>query len=261
VKFVRRWGDGPLTAVIDGDYPTEADFQEIRDHHLPLEIWETPGKEHTLDFLSPVFAELTSLRVGGGSCNDLRGVESMTALESLGLSVESAVKVDLSVLPHLVMFAGRWKNFESLTKARSLKELRITGPDVNQLSAIEASLVKLQIFMSRKLVEVPVIPSSFGLQELSIYRSPNVNLGSINHYANLARLELSGCTHLTDAHALLQLPALSYLELENCPDVQQWETLAELRETRVRVIGKNPFTPEFRRAATSTGLWSFPSRM
>jgi hypothetical protein len=250
--------NGPRFAVVEGSVPSPGEFARIRQERLGVQVLGMPAKLTDLDFLEPIFDCVTELRVNDYQCKDARAVEKMSRLTKLGLGIDPRTNVDLSVVRSLKFFAGPWKHFESVIGCESLDELRMTTPDPQALEQLRSDLSTLKIFMSRKLTTIPMIAASTGLRELSIYRTPNLDLTNLPFYRRLASIELTACTTNTGVEGLLESKELKKLTLENCTHIENWELLDALSGVRVRIIGKNPFSKAFQESVEPSTLWTFP---
>jgi hypothetical protein len=240
MRVARLGGFGPRVAIIEGEVPSAREFARIRRRSLPVQVLRMPPGHQGLEFLQPIADCIEDLRVNDYRCIDARFIEAMPRLRSVGLVIDARTAVDLTRPTKLSIFAGPWRHFESLVECRNLVELRVTSPDPEALAGMRSSLTRLDIFLSRKMVEIPIIAASAGLRELSIYRTPVLDMSRIDFYEELRRLELDTVKSVTGAEALLRLGRLDELTMEKCADVGGWESLAGLTAARVTVIDRNP---------------------
>lgn len=249
---------GPRFAVIDGEMPSPRQLKRLRRKGLCVHVLRMPPGEHSLEFLDPVAEVVQELRVTDYACTDARRVERMPSLRQLGLGIDARMSVDLTKAEKLEMFAGPWKRMESVVDCVGLSELRISNPAPGVLDGLRSSLTRLDIFGASRLSRVPTIPASARLQSLTIFRAKSIDLAPLANYGKLRRLELDSCKTVLGATVLTGMANLEEMILEKCAEIDGWECLEAVRVARVRVIDRNPFDAEFRRAVAERGNWTFP---
>jgi hypothetical protein len=252
------FGFGPTYAIFDSDSVSEDDFRLVRAGRLPLYILTIPDGGSSLDFLEPIFDVIEELRVQTYDCRDPRAIERMPRLRSLGLHLDAQFSTDLSGLEHLTLFAGPFKKFESVARCHHLTELRISSPTPAAFRDFDSPLERLEIYSGSRLAGVPRLARPELLNRLTVYSVGAFDLSNLALCENLSELEFDRCKELTNTAVLLELPALTKLEFENCPQMDDWIALANLHVPNIVVARKNPFDLEFRETVGSSGRWTFP---
>lgn len=252
-----RHNDDAIHAAITGSVPTAEEFAVVRTRRLPVHVLEMPSGTNDLSFLHPISDELADLTVTSLDCKDAREVENMRALQHLALWIDAKFDVELSTLP-LKSFAGPWKHFSSINRCSSLEELYLTSPDADGLGALQSSLRSLTLTSASKMDAIPRIESSERLQDLTIHGARRLDLSGLAHFQELRSVHLESCKTVESIRTLLSLPALEYLCLESCPQVENYESIKELKASQIKIVGKNPFDAHFQASVADRKRWSFP---
>ncbi|PIE46533.1 MAG: hypothetical protein CSA42_08050 [Gammaproteobacteria bacterium] len=171
-----------------------------------LRLSESAGwKSDDLSFV----AELTQLRgieIYSWKVKDIKPIQDLINIESIGLQCEFEEQIDFSVFNNLIDCHLMWRpKCESLFSCTSLKTLNIDKYPYQDFIGLKSLtlLERLQI-TSRKLESVK------GIEEL----------------AELKILDLFNCPKLSSLHGIENLASFHTLELENCKKIDDLNTIS-----------------------------------
>ena len=253
-----RNGNGLSFANYDGSGFVPADWDYLRSEMLGLNVIGLPPGEHGLEALKPAYGWLRSLRVNSASCTDLRLVRELKDLDSLAIGGLVEHGLPASDLPGLESFSGPIDNFPGIEHLPSLRSLGVVWAS-HKIRTITAPLRQLAYTEKARQAGLPALAHPELLESLEVDFAKNLDVSTIGTYRNLRELTFHHCRVITGARSLCDL-ALDTLVIENCPDMEGYESLTTLSVARAHVVGRNPFGARFREevAARVDCEWTFP---
>jgi len=238
---------------------TEADLPVIealggRLTFIPLDVADFAS----IEIAAPVVRDLY---VDAGLATDLRVLESFTRLERLHVqAAKSKFSVDLTRLPHLRSYAGRFRNFESVLSVGTLRSFETTRMPWELVEEFEAPLEELELWHARPITEVPQLKSSSALRWLRMNGCAELDLSGLRTYRRTLRtLGLSDIGKVTSAESLLELN-LESLGIGDCRNIEPIDPLVTLDFPEIGIAGSNVFDTAFRSQVRHPEKWSFPPR-
>lgn len=246
--------------VIMGAMPSSGDWAEIEAEGYGIRLFDYPG---TIESLLPYSRHFRHLNVTAGPTTDLHVLPRMTQLELLFIAGVINEVLDLSPLTNLHTFgAGQAHRVTGVFDNPALRKLFVTWGS-HKWAPIEAPLTQCTIRSAQKLANVTSLKLAHPeeLLELQIYDGKSLSLEGIGELSAIRRLSFTSCK-LSNASALQELPMLEYIYLEDCT-LDELRSVSELRDLKVKVVGRHPFGRDLVAAAVNGGLladWEFPPR-
>jgi hypothetical protein len=241
-------------AVIDGVLPTVDEWKRIFSERALINVISMPGSANSLDLLVPHANSIVRLAVNSSSCTDLRAIERMPHLEWLLVGGLVAVPPDVSKLTELVFFGGDPEQIPGVLGLPSISKLTIKWRAVD-VAQIAATTIDLTVMEARGMHDLTGLVRLAGLSSLTVHGARSLDLRALGEFPALRTLTLNAIGAIRGAEAIISAPRLEQLVLEQCPVVDSIPSLQSFAGT-VRVVGRNPFSREFRVAAGAK--WSFP---
>jgi hypothetical protein len=247
--------------VILGPMPTEDEWAEINrnDYGIRLLSFNQP-----LDSLLPYAERFDHLNVIAGASTNLEPVAQMTRLKTLFLAGAVSQSLDLSALTRISTFgADHAHRVTGVLTQPSLRRLFLTWGS-HKWSPIAAPIEQLTVRSAQRLERLPDLNLQHpeALEELTIYDARSLSLSDVGDFVNLRKLSFTS-SRLSGVDAVRELSRLEDLYLEDCPVLEPSQSLHQLRNMRVTVVGKHPFDLEFIERTLQDQLpasWTFPPR-
>lgn len=241
-------------AVIDGVLPSAGEWALIARDRVLVNVLSMPGRAESLDDLVPFGGYISRLSVNSATCTDLTAVERLPHLKWLLVGGVVTQHPNPEKLTSLEYFAGDPTLFPGIVSLPTISRLKIRWRD-SVMDEVSASTSELTLTEASRLAHLGGIERLRSLSSLTIHGSRHISLGGLGSLTSLRSLTLHSVKRIEDTSAVLDAPQLSRFTLEDCREIDQPECLLAFTG-EVVVIGRNPFTAEFKRAAGSA--WTFP---
>lgn len=247
--------------VVLGSMPTADEWAEIKRNGYGIRLFSFP---HPLETLLPYAAYFSHLNVIAGKTTNLEPIAQMTNLTSLFIAGVINETLDLSSLMRLSTFgADQAHRVTGVFDKPSLRHLFLTWSS-HRWSPITAPIEQLTVRSAQRVGKLSDLDIRHPeeLVELTVYDGKSLSVDELGKFVNLRRMAFIS-SRLSDISAILDLPQLEDLYLEDCQVIEPIESLRRLGDTNVTVIGRHPFDLDFVELALGGQLrskWTFPPR-
>lgn len=235
----RELPNGEVAFALKGGWDEDVRADLAHGEFDCLEIW--PGIWGDLEFLDEFRSEIRSVRSVGCDEGSLKGVERLSELESLSLSIDGPPKakslLDLGRFPRLKRLSCHWhrgyeeqltnlvalesvgiegysgQDLSTFSQLKALKFLGLGRGELESLDGLEnlASLEQLTLERLQKLTSIEALKCCSHLRELRIDNARNVvGLDVVAYNRSLEKLYLLNCGELD---SLLWVKDLENLQL------------------------------------------------
>lgn len=256
IRFAER--DTVPYAVFEDAVPTQAEAQRILDLGYGLHLLRLPEQHHDLAFLDMFADRLEYLSIADGRCQDVSPILKLKALKELDIAVNQREEIALSRLSALTHYSGPLHGFADVVSCRSLRHLALQRVKDGLLGDIVGPVEYLEMVDLQNLRVLPELRIPSALTRLYIVGAGNLDISAMASFTELRTAGFDSCRELNALGALLNLPKLEGLSFSNCRELHPVEALLQLTGVDVSVMRRNPFTQEFREAASrSRSTWNY----
>jgi len=188
-----------------------------------LRLSESAGwKSDDLSFVAEL-PQLRGIEIYSWRVKDIKPIQNLINIESIGLQCEFKEKVDFSVFNNLADCYLMWRpKCESLFSCKSLKTLNIDKYPYQDLFRLNllTRLERLQI-ASRKLESVKGIDKLTELKTLDLFNCPKLSsLNGIENLSSFHTLELENCKKIDDLNAIGDHNQIERIVLNGCGNIK-----------------------------------------
>ncbi|MFZ4842403.1 hypothetical protein [Mycetocola saprophilus] len=249
-----------LTSLrLRGRLPNAVERWVMRYAGMGLDLWLLPDANRALDRVSTM-TWLPHLGILDDAVLDFRRAGVLPHLRSLTLQTRGERRVDPDQVPVLERFWGNANRARYLLDTPNLRFAGLVEWGDMDLTTVAAPLERFEVVGARHLRALPEFAMPERMHTLEFSLMPRIDLGRMAEMSALRSLTLHGIGEITGIEALLDLPRLENVFIENCPTIHGVEALAKLTRGRVHVIGRNAFGEAFRTSVSdSDEWWDFPA--
>lgn len=245
-------------AVFEDAVPTCAQAKKILKYGYGLHLLFLPETHHDFAFLDSFAGGLEYLSVTDGRVRDVSPILELKGLKELALSVLQKEEIPLSRLSALTRYSGPMKGFADVVSCPSLRKLTLRDVREGVLGAIIGPVEDLELVDLHNLRVLPELRNPTAPRQLYLSGARTLDISGVASFTELRTAGFDACRELKAVDALVGLPKLEVLGFEKCWDINPLDALLELTDVGISVTGRNPFTQQFRDAASrSRSTWTY----